>query len=222
MRPLRLLARILWVYGDGAIIDGLGPDGVSARVVGLAKRAVRFQTGYVYQYAFVMLIGVVALVTYFAYLFHGATVQAMKDWPILTTIILLPLLGSLLLVFLRGNDEAAKRNARWIALWTTLITFGVSLVLVAKFDPASRGFQFVEHKPWLSDTISYYLGVDGLSLPFVILTTFLMPICILASWTSIQTRVKEYMIAFLLLETLMIGVFWRSTSCCSTCSSRAA
>ena len=131
----------------------------------------------------------------------------MKDWPILTTIILLPLLGSLLLVFLRGNDEAAKRNARWIALWTTLITFGVSLVLVVKFDPSATGFQFVEHQPWLSDTISYYLGVDGLSLPFVILTTFLMPICILASWTSIQTRVKEYMIAFLVLETLMIGVF---------------
>ena len=131
----------------------------------------------------------------------------MKDWPILTTIVLLPLLGSLLLVFLRGNDEAAKRNARWIALWTTLITFGVSLVLVVKFDPSATGFQFVEHRPWLSDTITYYLGVDGLSLPFVILTTFLMPICILASWNSIQTRVKEYMIAFLLLEMLMIGVF---------------
>jgi NADH-quinone oxidoreductase subunit L len=72
VRPYRFIARILWVYGDGAIIDGLGPDGVSARVVGLAKRAVRFQTGYVYQYAFVMLIGVVALVSYFAYLFHGA------------------------------------------------------------------------------------------------------------------------------------------------------
>ncbi|MGO9545117.1 MAG: NADH-quinone oxidoreductase subunit M [Rhodomicrobium sp.] len=131
----------------------------------------------------------------------------MKDWPVLTTIILLPLLGALLLAILRGSDEAAKRNARWIALWTTLITFGVSLVLVVQFDPSSSGFQFIEHRPWLSDTISYYLGVDGLSLPFVILTTFLMPICILASWRSITVRVKEYMIAFLLLETLMIGVF---------------
>ncbi len=131
----------------------------------------------------------------------------MKDWPILTTIILLPLVGTLLLVILRGSDEAAKRNARWIALWTTLITLGVSLVLVARFDPANAGFQFVEHRPWLSDTISYYVGVDGLSLPFVILTTFLMPICILASWNSITVRVKEYMIAFLILETLMIGVF---------------
>jgi NADH-quinone oxidoreductase subunit M len=131
----------------------------------------------------------------------------MKDWPILTTIILLPLVGALLLAILKGSDEAAKRNARWIALWTTLITFGVSLVLLSNFDPANSGFQFVEHRPWLSSTIQYYVGVDGLSLPFVILTTFLMPICILASWTSITDRVKEYMIAFLLLETLMIGVF---------------
>ena len=131
----------------------------------------------------------------------------MKDWPVLTTVIFLPLAGALLLMILRGSDEAAKRNARWIALWTTLITFGVSLVLVARFDPAASGFQFVEHRPWLTDKISYYLGVDGLSLPFVILTTFLMPICILASWRSIEVRVKEYMIAFLLLETLMIGVF---------------
>ena len=131
----------------------------------------------------------------------------MKDWPILTTILLLPLIGSLWLVLLRGSDDAAKRNARWIALWTTLITFGVSIALLVQFDPSNSGFQFVEHRPWLSSTITYYVGVDGLSLPFVILTAFLMPICILASWRSITDRVKEYMIAFLLLETLMIGVF---------------
>jgi NADH-quinone oxidoreductase subunit M len=131
----------------------------------------------------------------------------MKDWPILTTIIFLPIIGALLLAMLKGADEAAKKNARWIALWTTLVTFALSLVLVVQFDPGNSGFQFVEHRPWLSATISYYVGVDGLSLPFVILTTFLMPISILASWTSIEERVKEYMIAFLLLETLMIGVF---------------
>jgi NADH-quinone oxidoreductase subunit M len=131
----------------------------------------------------------------------------MNDWPILTTIILLPLAGALFLAMLRGSDEAAKRNARWIALWTTLIAFGVSLELLVKFDPSNSGFQFIEHRPWLSNTITYYVGVDGLSLPFVILTTFLMPICILASWNSITVRVKEYMIAFLVLEALMIGVF---------------
>ncbi len=131
----------------------------------------------------------------------------MKDWPILTTIMVLPIVGSLLLASLRGNDAAALKNARWIALWTTLITFGLSLVLLVQFDPQNSGFQFVEHRPWLSNTITYYVGVDGLSLPFVILTTLLMPVSILASWTSITERVKEYMIAFLLLETLMIGVF---------------
>ena len=131
----------------------------------------------------------------------------MKDWPILTTIILLPVVGAVFLAILRGNDEAAHRNARWIALWTSLVTFAVSLVLLVQFDPANSGFQFVEHHPWLSNTITYYVGVDGLSLPFVILTTFLLPVSILASWTSITERVKEYMIAFLLLETLMVGVF---------------
>jgi NADH-quinone oxidoreductase subunit M len=131
----------------------------------------------------------------------------MSDWPILTTLMVLPLVGAFLLATLRGEDEAALRNARWIALWTTLAAFGVSLLLVIHFDPGKAGFQFVEHRPWLSQTITYYVGLDGLSLPFVILTTFLMPITILASWRSISVRVKEYMIAFLVLETLMIGVF---------------
>src|SRR5476649_1033741 len=91
-------------------------------------------------------------------------------------------------------------------MWTTLVTFAISLVLVARFDPTSAEFQFSEKHPWLG-VASYHMGVDGISLPFVILTTALMPICILASWTSIQKRVKEYMIAFLVLETLMIGTF---------------
>ena len=99
------------------------------------------------------------------------------------------------------------RNARWMALWTTLITFVISLILVWRFDPASADFQFLEKHAWLGGTISYAMGVDGISLPFVILTTALMPISILASWTSIQRRVREYMIAFLVLETLMVGTF---------------
>jgi NADH-quinone oxidoreductase subunit M len=119
----------------------------------------------------------------------------------------LPLLGALFLAAIKGEDEAAVRNARWVALWTTLITFAVSLVLVVQFDPANPGFQFVEKRPWLADTIFYHVGVDGISMPFVILTTFLMPLCILASWRSITVRVREYFIAFLVLETMMIGVF---------------
>src|SRR5258708_15338837 len=87
------------------------------------------------------------------------------------------------------------------------MTFAVSLILVWRFDPAQPYFQFVEKAPWLANTITYHMGVDGISLPFVILTTALMPICILASWKSVTLRVREYMMAFLLLETLMIGTF---------------
>jgi NADH-quinone oxidoreductase subunit M len=92
-------------------------------------------------------------------------------------------------------------------LWTTLITFIISLILVWRFDPASADFQFLEKHAWLGGNISYAMGVDGISLPFVVLTTALMPISILASWTSIQLRVRDYMIAFLVLETLMVGTF---------------
>jgi NADH-quinone oxidoreductase subunit M len=131
----------------------------------------------------------------------------MTDWPILSTIIFLPLVGALFILVLRGDDAAAYRNARYIALWTTIITFVVSLLIWRDFDMASADFQFVERADWISGSITYHIGVDGISMLFVILTTFLMPLCILASWQSIETRVREYMIAFLVLETLMIGVF---------------
>jgi NADH-quinone oxidoreductase subunit M len=104
-------------------------------------------------------------------------------------------------------DEPGARNARWVALWTTLITFAVSLNLVWRFDPGSPEFQFVEKHPWLAGFATYHMGVDGISLPLIILTTAIMPLCIAASWRAIQTRVREYMIAFLALETLMIGTF---------------
>ena len=119
----------------------------------------------------------------------------------------MPLLGALLIVALRGNDEAAlDRNARFIALWTTLVTFALSLLLWRDFRPTTAQFQFVEQRAWLGP-IKFHMGVDGISLPFVLLTTLLMPLCILASWQSITARVREYMIAFLVLETLMLGVF---------------
>src|SRR6202030_3086919 len=131
----------------------------------------------------------------------------MASWPILSVTTFLPLLGALWIMSLRREDASIARNARWTALWFTLITFAISLILVWRFDAGSPEFQFVERKPWLAGTISYHMGVDGISLPFVILTTALMPICIVASWTAIQRRVREYMIAFLVLETLMIGTF---------------
>ncbi len=130
----------------------------------------------------------------------------MTSWPILSVVTFLPLAGALFIAFLT-EDQAGVRNARWVALWTTLITFAISLILIWRFDPSTADFQFLERRPWLGGTITYAMGVDGISLPFVILTTALMPICILASWDAIQHRVREYMIAFLVLETLMVGSF---------------
>ncbi|MEP9351124.1 NADH-quinone oxidoreductase subunit M [Xanthobacter sp. KR7-225] len=131
----------------------------------------------------------------------------MTGWPILSVVTFLPLVGALFILAVRGDSEVTARNARWVALWTTLVTFVVSLLLLPGFDPAASGFQFVEKKAWLGEVAAYHMGVDGISLPFVILTTFLMPFCILASWESVHKRVKEYMIAFLVLETLMVGTF---------------
>ena len=130
----------------------------------------------------------------------------MLDWPILSLVTFLPVLGALFILLIRGEEEVVARNARFVALWTTVITFAISLLLWMNFDYTTADFQFVEKQEWLG-VASYHLGVDGISMLFIILTTLLMPACILASWDSIKTRVKEYMIAFLALETLMIGVF---------------
>jgi NADH-quinone oxidoreductase subunit M len=123
--------------------------------------------------------------------------------PILSLVTFFPLLGAALIACLNRDATA---NARWIALWVTLLTFAASLLVWWNFDPRNAGFQFVENRPWLGP-ITYKMGVDGISILFIVLTTFLMPICVLASWTSIEDRTREYMIAFLVLETLMIGVF---------------
>ena len=120
VRPTLWLGRLLWKGGDGWIIDGLGPDGVSARVLDATRNVVRLQTGYLYHYAFAMLIGVVALITWF--MFVGGR-PLMASWPILSVVTFLPLVGAILSRCMRGEDASVARNARWIALWTTLITF---------------------------------------------------------------------------------------------------
>jgi NADH-quinone oxidoreductase subunit M len=120
-----------------------------------------------------------------------------------------PLIGVVAILALRlmGRDEKAVASAsRWIALATTLATFALSVLVVAQFDPADAGYQMMEVVPWFAGA-SYRMGIDGISVLFVLLTGFLMPLCIAASWTSIKDRLPEYMIAFLVLETLMIGVF---------------
>ena len=125
---------------------------------------------------------------------------------LLSIVTFIPAIAALILaVFLRGEEEAAQRNAKWVALAATSATFIVSLFILFDFDPSNTGFQFVEELDWLLG-LKYKMGVDGISVLFVMLTTFIMPLTILASW-GVNTRVKEYMIAFLLLETLMLGVF---------------
>lgn len=131
----------------------------------------------------------------------------MTDWPILSTVTFLPLIGALLIFLIKDEGEAARRNIRNVALLTTVFVFILSLVVWAGFDNSDAGFQMVEKIEWLGGGISYHMGVDGISVLFVVLSAFLMPFCILASWVSVQKRLKEYMIAFLILETLMIGVF---------------
>ncbi len=130
---------------------------------------------------------------------------------ILSLITFMPLLGALVLLLFRitsrGEDAGIiERNAPSVALATSLITFGLSVWALVDFNVADPGFQLVEDIPWFAG-MSYRMGVDGISLTLVLLTTFLMPLCFIASWGVVKERITEYMIAFLLLETLMIGVF---------------
>ena len=136
----------------------------------------------------------------------------MQDWPILSVITFLPLVGVIFILLLaRGDKEFTDRNAKFMALWTSIVTFLFSLILWFRFDVSKASFQFVEKTDWLSlpggYTLTYHMGIDGISMLFVLLATLLTPICVLASWDSIKDRVREYMIAFLVLETLMIGTF---------------
>jgi NADH-quinone oxidoreductase subunit M len=129
-------------------------------------------------------------------------------FPVLSLITWLPMVGAVVIMSVRGDEETVASNARWTALWTSLIVLALSLVLWAEFDPRDAGFQFVENIPWLADYgVGYKLGVDGISILFVLLSTVLTPICILASWESIRKNVREFMLSFLIMETMLVGVF---------------
>ena len=135
-------------------------------------------------------------------------VKNLAGFPVLSLLTWLPLAGVVFIMSVRGDEETVASNARWAALWTSLIVFGLSLVLWFRFDFNEPGFQFNESLPWMSQYgLGYRMGVDGISVLFVLLSTFLTPLCILASWESIKLRVREYMIAFLVLETMMVGMF---------------
>ena len=128
-------------------------------------------------------------------------------FPILTTIVLLPVVAALWVLLAPGSDDRRATNARITALVVTLLELALGVVLWLSFDTSTAAFQFVERADLFAPFLSWHLGIDGIALMLIVLSTFLMPFCILASWTSIQTRVPEYMAAFLLMETLMIGVF---------------
>ncbi|HVJ51257.1 MAG TPA: NADH-quinone oxidoreductase subunit M [Aliidongia sp.] len=132
----------------------------------------------------------------------------MSNLPLLSLVIFLPLVGALFIMVLRGEEKAVADNARWIALWTSVIVFLLSLLLWTGFNPGTADFQFVEQSEWVPSLhMGYHVGIDGISLFFVLLSTLLTPICVLASWEAVHQRVKEYMIAFLILETMMVGMF---------------
>ncbi|MEI6556776.1 MAG: NADH-quinone oxidoreductase subunit M [Rhodospirillaceae bacterium] len=132
----------------------------------------------------------------------------MTGFPILSVTTFLPLVGVVLIFLCRGEEAAVKERTRQIALWTSVATLIASLFILVGFDSGSAAFQMVELVPWMPSLgIAYHVGVDGISVLFILLSTFLTPLCVLASWTSVQARVKEYMIAFLVLETFMVGTF---------------
>ncbi|MBX9698202.1 MAG: NADH-quinone oxidoreductase subunit M [Acetobacteraceae bacterium] len=129
-------------------------------------------------------------------------------FPILSLLTFLPLAGAAIILSVRGDAAVVAQNARWTALWTSLIVFGLSLILWVQFDHTTADFQFVERMEWLpAFGVGYHMGVDGISVLFILLSTALTPICILASWEAIEHRVREFMIAFLVLETMMVGMF---------------
>ena len=130
------------------------------------------------------------------------------DWPIFDDNNLFALDRRFVLLLVRGSEEVVHRNSRSVALWSSLFTFAMSLLVFWGYDQQQGGYQFEDQGEWLvADGIGYHMGVDGISLAFLMLTTFLVPLAILASWDSIKHRMREYMAYFLLLETLMIGTF---------------
>jgi NADH-quinone oxidoreductase subunit M len=134
----------------------------------------------------------------------------MNNWPLLSLVTFLPLVGAGFIMTTRGDAEIVARNARNIALSTSVIVFLLSLLLWVYFDPTTAAFQFVEQARWIKFggfAINYHMGIDGISLFFVLLSTLLTVVCVAASWQSVHAQVKEYMIAFLVLETLMVGMF---------------
>jgi len=127
------------------------------------------------------------------------------DFPILSSIIFLPLLGSIFIFLSKSQDN--NQSAIYVSLFTSIANFIIALFLWYSFDNSYIGFQFLEEKNWISGFIKFKLGIDGISILFIVLTTFIIPLCIISCVNSVKERVKEFLIAILILETFMIGVF---------------
>jgi NADH-quinone oxidoreductase subunit M len=135
---------------------------------------------------------------------------SVTHWPLLSLVTFLPLVGVAFILLARGEETVVARNARWIALWTSLVDFALSIVLWVEFDPNTADFQFVERASWVTlggYNFNYHMGIDGISLFFVLLSTILTLLSIISAWQIIQYQVKEFMISFLVLETFMVGIF---------------
>ena len=131
----------------------------------------------------------------------------MSDIPILTLTIFIPLIGVFFLLFIRGDVDFVSKTSGYVAQLTSIVTFFSSIFILMNFDYTDPNFQFIEQHEWILNFVNYKVGIDGISLSFVLLTTFITPICILATINSVKTRVREFLIALLLMETMMIGVF---------------
>ncbi|NCU45618.1 MAG: NADH-quinone oxidoreductase subunit M, partial [Candidatus Fonsibacter ubiquis] len=129
------------------------------------------------------------------------------NFPILTFLTFFPLVGVIYILLRRGTDEVVERSSKNISILVSLVNFIVSLFLWSKFDTANPGFQFVEESAWIKNFVSYKMGVDGVSIFLVLLTTFISPLCIFAAINSLKKRIKEFLIAILIMQTFMIGVF---------------
>ena len=128
------------------------------------------------------------------------------NFPILSFLILLPSIGAFFLFFTKSSKET-NITIKYVALFTSLVNFFLSIYLWILFDQSTSEFQFVENRIWIENLINYKVGIDGISILFVILTTFITPLCIVSVNRSIKNRLREFLIAILIMESFMIGVF---------------
>jgi NADH-quinone oxidoreductase subunit M len=129
----------------------------------------------------------------------------MIDWPLLSTVVWLPIIGGALVLI---SGDKSPNVSRWLALLVSVLTFAVSIPLYTQFDSSTAAMQFVEKAAWVPQFgVNYYLGVDGISMPLIILTTFITILVVIAGWEVIQFKPSQYMAAFLMMEGVMVGVF---------------